>query len=167
MQKNKNKIYNQYLKKINISSLILLFSITITLFFLITAEFKVLFTDGAWIIGDKIYGFPLPYIYDNVVSSLEYNIIILYLVIDLIVYFIIAGIILLLINVIIFKFNIDFKFNKKIRIFFIGLLSAVSIILIIFHVVIAILLNYSVSWNLNYYGDLIKFNTLYIGLYWL
>jgi hypothetical protein len=167
MQNNKNLIINQYLKIFNIRSLILLISITIISFFLITAEFKVLFTDGAWIIGDKIYGFPLPYIYDNVVSSGEHSIIILYLILDLIVYFIIAGIIYFLIKIIILKFNINYKFNNRIQIFFISLLNAVSIIFIIFHIVIAILLNYSISWNLNYYGDSLKFYTLYIGIHWL
>jgi len=166
MQKNKNTFINLYLKFFNIRYLILLFSITIILFFLTTTEFKVLFTDGAWIIGDKIYGFPLPYIYDNVVSSLEHDIIILYLIIDLIVYFIIVGIIYLLINIIVLRININFKFSKNIQMFLIILLSTVSIILIVFHLAIAILSNYSVSWNLNYCGDSLKLNTLFIGIHW-
>lgn len=40
-----------------------------------TAQFRVEFSDGAWIMDGRIYGFPFPYTYRNTVSSLQETII--------------------------------------------------------------------------------------------
>ncbi|TGK37488.1 hypothetical protein EHQ12_09300 [Leptospira gomenensis] len=147
-------MFNSSFLKGGIRFFILLFSSALLSFFCIRGEFEVVYLhpeDGGWILNNRIYGFPFPYIYDNVVSSLEHSIILIYFFVDFTFY-------LLLVSAFFFSFKNEienFLSSKRGNFFFFGWVIAaffVTSIRLLFYFFFVTM----IDWDLGFRGDSVR-----------
>lgn len=70
---------------------ILMLPLTVILMGTVTAVHEPVYSDGVWVLDDKIYGFPFPFIYNNVTSSLDQTFILSHFLLDFACYFLIVS----------------------------------------------------------------------------
>ncbi|MDV6234640.1 hypothetical protein CH379_003230 [Leptospira ellisii] len=139
----------------------LVISIAVSAFFLATAEYTPVYRDGPWIRDDRIYGFPVPFIYKSAAGSLTYEVIIPYLLVDLIAYLSLTAA----------SFSLSARFlSTKIHVLNLRagavITTVVCTLMIAVHIGAISVFDYWSRWNLDYYGDSLKFVSFHFGLYW-
>jgi hypothetical protein len=139
-------------------------AVAVFIFSYITVVYTPIYTDGAWILDHKIYGFPLPYIYNNVVSSMEYDIIVLFMVIDFVMYCVLTALLFYVMKKCTMPILLKIKPVTYKKLLF--ALYAAAVLVILFHACAAFILNYSIIWKPDYHGSKLIYEAIQFGFYW-